>query len=208
MNICGESSFSQTNSFNTFCNGPTYVQLLSAGTNNLTVSWDTSNLTGKWEVEAVPTGQNPTGNGVIATTNPYTITGLTKNTCYDVYVRIVCAEEGSYSSWVKGSNLCTTADYCGGDHFYDSGGANGNYAPSDNLIKTIYPQNSGERVTAMFNKFKVESCCSYFYIYDGPNQGSPILFSGSSMSQLPYTYRSTHPTGALTFVFYSYGVGR
>ncbi|SEQ70176.1 fibronectin type III domain-containing protein [Epilithonimonas lactis] len=207
INTCGESDFSETNTFNTFCTGPTYVQLIRAGSNNLTVSWNTSNLSGKWEVEAVPAGQTPTGSGIIAMTNPYTITGLTKNTCYDIYVRVVCAEEGSYSSWVKGNNFCTNADYCDGDHFYDSGGANGNYAPSENFIKTIYPENSGDRITAAFNKFKVESCCSYFYIYDGPNESSPLLFSGSAMNQLPYTYRSTHPTGALTFRFYSYGVG-
>ena len=207
VNQCGESSFSQINSFNTICNGPIYVQLLSAGVNNLSVSWDANNLSGKWEVEVVPSGQTPTGTGVIATTSSYTITGLTKNTCYDVYVRIVCGDSGSFSSWMKGSNFCTTADYCGGDHFYDSGGANGNYQPSENLIKTIYPANTGDRVTAVFNKFKVENCCSYFYIYDGPNEGSPILFAGSAMTQLPYTYRSTHATGALTFRFYSYGVG-
>ncbi len=206
-NICGESAYSPANTFNTFCTGPTFVQLVSAGTNSLTVNWNSSSLSGKWEVEAVPTGETPTGHGVIATSNPYMITGLIKNTCYEVYVRVVCSDDGAYSPWIKGSNFCTNADYCGGDHFYDSGGENGNYLPSDNLIKTIYPENPADRVSAVFNKFKVESCCSYFYIYDGPNQGSPMLFGGSSMSQLPYTYRSTHPTGALTFVFYSYGTG-
>lgn len=207
VNICGESSFSQVNTFNTVCTGLNYVELVNAGTNSLNIRWNTNALSGKWEVEVVPTGQTPSGVGVLATTNPYTITGLTKNTCYDVYVRVVCGVAGSNSEWVKGSNFCTTADYCGGDHFYDSGGATGNYPPSENFTKTIYPENAGDRVTAIFNKFKVETCCSYFYIFDGPNEGSPIIFSGSSMSQLPYTYRSSHPTGALTFRFFSYGTG-
>ena len=206
-NACGESGYSQVNTFNTFCDGPTYIQLLSAGTNSLNVSWNTNILTGKWEIETVPAGQTPTGVGVIATTNPYTISGLTKNTCYDVYLRIVCEDSGSNSPWVKGSNFCTTADYCGGDRFYDSGGVNGNYTPNENYLKTIYPKNTGDRVTAVFSKFKVENCCSYFYIYDGPNEGSPLLFAGTTLPQLPYTFRSSHPTGALTFRFYSYGTG-
>lgn len=206
INECGESAYSQVNTFNTYCNPPQYLQLLSAGTSSLTVSWSSEASSGKWEVEVVAAGTTPTGSGIIATSSPYTITGLTKNTCYDVYVRIVCGDEGSYSPWVKGNNFCTIADYCGGDHFYDSGGANGNYPPQDNLFKTIYPKNAGDRVVAAFTKFNVENCCSYFTIYDGPSGNGNILFSGTTM-QLPFTFRSSHPSGALSFSFYSYGTG-
>jgi len=206
INECVESSFSVVNSFNTYCDPPQYLQLVSAGTSSLTVSWSSNSSSGKWEIETVPAGTTPTGTGNVVTSSPYIITNLIKNTCYDVYVRIVCGDEGSYSPWIKGSNFCTTADYCGGDHFYDSGGADGNYPPGESLIKAIYPENAGDRVVATFNKFNVESCCSYFTIYDGPNAGGSILFSGTNM-QLPYTFRSSHPTGALSFNFYAYGNG-
>src|SRR6218665_1854829 len=207
VNECGESGFSIVNTFNTYCDPPQYLQLVSAGTSSLTVSWSSNSSSGKWEVETVLAGTAPTGNGTIVTSSsPYTITNLTKNTCYDVYVRIVCGDEGSYSPWIKGGNFCTNADYCGGDHFYDSGGVTGNYNPGEYFLKTIYPENAGDRVAATFNKFNVENCCSYFTIYDGSNEGGAILFSGTTM-QLPYTFRSTHSSGALTFRFYSYGTG-
>lgn len=206
VNECGEGAFSPVHTFNTFCTPPLFMQLTNANTNSLTVAWMNGEVSGKWEVEVVPSGSEPTGNGTIVTSSPYTIGNLAKNTCYDVYVRTVCGGEGSYSPWLKGSNFCTTADYCGGDHFYDNGGASGNYPPQDNLFKTIYPTNAGDRVVATFTKFNVESCCSYFTIYDGPNGNGNILFSGTTM-QLPYAFRSSHPTGALSFSFYSYGTG-
>jgi hypothetical protein len=115
-------------------------------------------------------------------------------------VRSLC--EGGGSDWIT-IEACTTADYCGGDAFYDTGGPNGNYQNSENWTETIYPQDADHRIRAIFNSYAVESCCDYLRIYNGPNTTFPLLFNGGNTS--PGTVVSTHPTGALTFRFTSDG---
>ena len=63
-----------------------------------------------WEVLVLPCGSaapgdmpRPHPNGLITTTKPYNITGLTPNTCYDFYVRAVCSPTDSSAWSVKGT---------------------------------------------------------------------------------------------------------
>ncbi|RAR72841.1 fibronectin type III domain-containing protein [Flavobacterium aciduliphilum] len=65
----------------------------------------------QWEYVAVACGSPaPTAStiGTAATSNPFTITGLTPSTCYDLYVRANCGS-GSYSAWVGPKSITTTA---------------------------------------------------------------------------------------------------
>ncbi|MEM5565999.1 T9SS type A sorting domain-containing protein [Psychroserpens sp. AS72] len=87
--------------------------------------------------------------------------------------------------------------------FYDTGGAGGNYSNNENETWTFYPD--GGPVTATFTAFNTEAGYDFFYVYDGPDAGSPQVagspFSGNLGTIGPFT--STHATQALTFVFTS-----
>ncbi len=200
LNTCGESIYSEIRSFTTTCPTSNSFAITARDAHSITVSWNDTSGTNQWEIEIVPSGSTPIGSGQIINSNPYKIENLLSNTCYDIYVRSVC--NISNSVWVKIENACTDADYCGGEHFYDSGGANGDYQPNESLVKTIYPDGDGKRVKAIFQDFEI-SYYAYFAVYDGPNTSSPYLFSGNTMN-IPTTFKSTHSSGALTFYFYSY----
>lgn len=89
--------------------------------------------------------------------------------------------------------------------FMDNGGTK-KYSNNTEFVKTIFPDQSSQKVKIKFLEFDVENkpnCGSDFLeIYDGPSISSPNLgiFCGSN---LPEEITSTHSTGALTFYFHS-----
>jgi len=179
---------------------PTALTASAIGLTHATIGWSQNSEVLNWEVSIVASGSSlPMIPSYTTNTKPFTIVGLIPDTCYDVYVRAKCS--AGNSEWTGPLRFCTAPDYCGGNHFYDSGGVNGNYANGEYKTTVIYPQVAGDKITAVFNSFQMESCCDYMYIYNGPDSSSPLLFSGGYNS--PGTVRSTHATGALTFAFYS-----
>ena len=199
-NSCASGSFSTVNTFSTVCGLPTNILLVVATTTSATIGWTENSSATLWEVEIVPQGNTPSGIGTIINANPYLISGLNSNTCYDFYVRSKCGD--STSRWTKRYAFCTQLDYCNGDHFYDSGGITGNYENYENKITTIFPANSGDRIKVVFNSFAVYYGDNYLKIYNGPNASYPVLYSGNGYSN-PGTFTSTDSSGALTFIFTS-----
>jgi hypothetical protein len=59
------------------------------------LSWTENGTAQVWDIEVVLSGNPPTGNPTFpgVTGNPFTLTGLTPGTAYDVYVRSVCGTE-------------------------------------------------------------------------------------------------------------------
>ena len=202
-NRCGEGVFSAAFSFSTVCGLPTAITQLNTSTTTAKIGWTENSGAGSWEIEVVPQGTQPTGTGIMVTSNPYTFTDLTRNTCYDFYLRSNCGV--GTSSWTSKFTFCTQPDYCAGDHFYDSGGATGNYQNFESKTTVIYPQNSGDRVKAVFSLFHLDAGWDYLRIYNGPNASYPLLSSSTGTSS-PGTVIATNPSGALTFVFTSYNV--
>ncbi len=202
-NECGSSNFSSVFSFVTFCIAPTNVNVSNVLIDNALVNWTENGNATSWEIEIVETGNSPTGVGVSAPTNPFTITSLNSSTDYNVYVRSSCGS-GNFSDWTLSSIFTTGADFCNGDNFYDSGGAGGNYSDGESIITTIAPSTGFNVVTVQFNSFNTEGCCDFLKIYDGPDTTATLLgtFGGSTN---PGTFTSTHGTGALTFWFTSDG---
>ena len=163
-----------------------------------------------WQVLALPCGSPaPTAAStgfVNANSNPFTLTGLTPLTCYNVYVRAVCSVSDS-SDW---SSLITFTTQplppvCGGN-FVDTGGAVGDYNNNANVTTTICPTNSGDLVTVAFTSFSLESGFDFLTIYDGDNSSAPLLGSYTG-TVIPPTYTSNAASGCLTFVFTSDGTG-
>ena len=162
----------------------------------------------QWQVLALPCGSalpNATTTGwVNAPTNPFTLPGLTPDTCYTFYVRAVCSPTDS-STWSTGVNATTqqVPPACGGT-FTDTGGANGNYANNANITTTICPDVTGNVVIVNFASFQLENNFDNLSIYDGNTTGAPLLgtYTGTNM---PPQFISSAANGCLTFLFTSDG---
>ena len=83
------------------CSLPSGLTLDAATNTTATISWTAGGTETAWEyiVEAYGSDEPSTG-GVSTTSNPLTLSGLTANTPYDVYVRADCSS-GDFSNWVK-----------------------------------------------------------------------------------------------------------
>jgi gliding motility-associated-like protein len=173
----------------------------------------------QWEVEVILASQlNPTGTGVLVTTNPtYIATGLTPITQYKYYVRSICTF--SSSLWAGPFTFSTTAapPECDGN-YVDSGGIAAAYSSNENIVTTICPNNLGDLVTVNFTSFNTEASWDGLYIYDGNSVTStPILSTNAAgFGQLtqpgafwgivsPGSVTATSASGCLTFKFISDG---
>ncbi|WP_179020905.1 CUB domain-containing protein [Winogradskyella forsetii] len=97
-----------------------------------------------------------------------------------------------------------------GTTFTDSGGIGSDYSNDEYNITTFYPDTAGEVITVTFTSFDIEpfdpffGFFDYMAVYDGPNTLASSLigrFAGTELALSSFT--STHPTGALTFLFVS-----
>ena len=193
------------------CRKPTNITSNAISPTSVTVSW-TNNAPSatQWEVIAVPAGSPaPTAamTGQIST-NPttYTYTGLTSQTTYDFYVRAICAAGTDVGPWSTVRSTSTTnPNYCAGDHFYDSGGATGNYSNNETRTWTICPTNTGDVVTVYFNSFNlVSSIGDVLTIHDGNSTAAAVVgtYFGTNVIS---SYTATSVSGCLTFSFVSNG---
>ncbi|MBQ3734903.1 MAG: fibronectin type III domain-containing protein [Bacteroidales bacterium] len=81
------------------CSKPTQVTVSNYTTEGADIDWTPGASEDSWEVVAVAAGADvSTGTPVPASTHPFTLTGLSDNTTYDIYVRGVCGG-GDYSGW-------------------------------------------------------------------------------------------------------------
>ena len=215
------------NTFGTFqicvstvtCPVPSNGQTTNITKHSADLSWTAGGTESAWNIEYGPTGFTQ-GNGTVvnASSNPYTLTGLTPGVMYDWYVQADCGG-GDSSTWA-GPYSFTTLPGCGGK-FYDDGGPNNDYSSNLNQVVTIYPDNPGDAVTVTFNSFDMEQGWDGMIIKNGPSTGSPIISSGStynrancpngawtggaggSYSADGLSFTSTDPSGALTFIIKS-----
>jgi gliding motility-associated-like protein len=185
------------------CLAPTGLAATPQAT-TATLSWLNPNATNSYEVEIVPAGGVPTGTGTPTTSNPYTAPGLTANTAYDYYIRVVCGP-GLNSVWVGPFPFTTTIAPIGcNGNYVDTGGSTGNYNNNENNTTLICPSNSTDLVTVTFTAFNTEAGADQIRIYDGSTTAAPLLgtYSGTA---LPPSFTSSTPGGCLTYVFTSDG---
>ncbi|MBZ0243665.1 MAG: hypothetical protein K8F24_10655, partial [Bacteroidales bacterium] len=158
----------------------------------------------------IATGTTPSGTTIAA------ITDLLDGLPYDCYVAADCESNGL--SQLAGPVKFSTLPTCGGK-FYDSGGPHQNYSDNENITTVISPEIYGDPVTVTFTLFDVEDEFDALYVYDGPDTDSPMISSGNPETYSgfpaggyygvlnPGPFTSTHPSGALTFVFLSSDLG-
>lgn len=114
--ICGENNYSDPSESVTFetweCDVPTNVMVEERTTTSAKVVWTSTGS--EFVLEYGESGFQRGAGTTVTVTNPqatsqtsYTITGLTANNVYDVYVRTVCAD-GVVSNWSAGVTFETT----------------------------------------------------------------------------------------------------
>ncbi|WP_067148136.1 choice-of-anchor J domain-containing protein [Pseudotamlana agarivorans] len=83
----------------------------------LDLSWDDNGET-SWEISVQPSGtEAPVGSAnpdylYDATSNPFTVTGLTASSKYDVYVRSTCDADGPWTGPLEVTTLCSFENLC------------------------------------------------------------------------------------------------
>jgi len=81
------------------CPAPSAVAAAEINTTSATINWIPGGEESNWDVEYGVAGfAQGTGTAVAVTANNYTLTGLTANTSYDVYVRAKC-DARDFSDW-------------------------------------------------------------------------------------------------------------
>ncbi len=191
------------------CPKPTDIITTNVTQTSLDLGWIENGTATTWEVEYGETGFTQ-GNGTIitVTTNPTPITGLTVSTCYDFYVRSVCAP-GDESYWSHKATFCTSqqpvnvpfmidfetasrftfANNPTGNNWHigsaagvnnTTGGSNGMYISNDNGVTNSYTSNSTV-VWAFRDIYFTPSTTDYTLTFDWKCQGEG---SGS----YPYDY--------------------
>ncbi len=99
------------------CVRPDDVTVSNVDMTSAVVAWTERGNANEWVIEYGPVGfSHGAGTTVPATQNPYTLTGLTAGTQYDVYVRANC-DAGDLSDWSLNhatftTSLCASTDQC------------------------------------------------------------------------------------------------
>ncbi|MCB0539129.1 MAG: fibronectin type III domain-containing protein, partial [Bacteroidetes bacterium] len=89
------------------CPVPTGLSDSAVTTNSATVYWNAGGSETSWEVEYGTTGfTQGTGTAVVVTDSVASLSGLTANTTYDVYVRAICGT-GDTSVWTAVNSFTT-----------------------------------------------------------------------------------------------------
>ncbi len=87
------------------CLEPINLTATNITTTSADLSWTNPGNASQWEIEFIETGTNPTGSGIVTSSNPYTVTGLTPGYCYEYYVRNWCTSSIK-SDWVGPFTFC------------------------------------------------------------------------------------------------------
>src|SRR5690606_20629124 len=205
------------------CPKPTALTTSTVLSDSAMFGWTNVGPATSWEVIALPCGSpapDATSAWIPTTDNPVLMDGLTPDTCYNFYVRAICAApDVSTPAGPVTSTTQIAPPVCDGI-FVDQGGASGNYPNNANSIVTICPEVAGEQVTVTFSSFNTEVNWDGFYVYDGNSTSAPMIPSDNPAgfgpmtqpgaywgTETPNAFTSSSPDGCLTFHFLSDGFG-
>lgn len=105
------------------CPPPSLVTVSNIQATSATIDWTSGGAT-NWQIEYGAPGFTPgTGTLVGVTAKPYTLTNLTANTSYDVYVRDSCGVN-DVSFWSNSTNFTTTCTNESTPYFENFDGSN------------------------------------------------------------------------------------
>ena len=185
------------------CNIQTNGSTASVDVDEATIQWTDPGSATQWDIEYGPAGFiQGTGTVIVgATSNPYTIPGLSAGTTYDWLVRADCGLNG-VSAWSSRFTFQTVALInCSSTSFTDGGGASGNYSNNAFEVTVVEPNIPGSQLVLTFNSFSTESCCDDLTIYDGVGTSGTVLGNYAGTNS-PGVIATTTP---ITIVFDSDG---
>jgi hypothetical protein len=207
----------------TNCPQPISIVTSAVLSSSITLSWTETGTASQWDVIALPCGApapNASTTGFVTATsnNNFVLTGLTGETCYDIYVRSACSAS-IFSTW-SGPRTATTQitpPACGGT-FTDLGGAAANYPNNADSTVTICPTTTGDQVTVTFTSFSTEANWDGLYVFNGNSITAPQIASANPAANvpgglagsfwgtaIPGPFTGEGSTGCLTFRFRSDG---
>ncbi|MDP2188207.1 MAG: T9SS type A sorting domain-containing protein [Sphingobacteriaceae bacterium] len=103
---CGTYTYGETQDFSVNllpppnCLPPTALLVNTSTSASATLAWTEQGTATAWDIEYGPVGFNQgTGTTLAATSNPFTISGLTANTGYQAFVRANCGATNGTSAW-------------------------------------------------------------------------------------------------------------
>jgi hypothetical protein len=153
------------------CLEPTLFNVNTVGTDNVIVSWTAGATETEWEyvIQAQGTGV-PAGAGISTTTNPLTISGLTPNTPYEIYIRAICSVT-EQSIWVGPFNVRTNIEVICGTP------VNTTYCYTDNdTTSWTFTSSDGSPLRVTFNAGQVEDSWDELIVLD--SDGVTQLYNG------------------------------
>ena len=168
------------------CPKPSNPHVSNIQDNSAVVSWSTLGNVTEWELVCVPKGTSvDSGVPITVYDTTYTLTNLTDNTAYDIYIRNVCSDN-EFSAWKKGSFRTTcviaqTLPYTETFNGYGTGGENVFpfcWSRSTNNTSTNFPYITQNQL--------------YFYsynIYYSLAVSQPIDISAYSAGSLALSYK-------------------
>ena len=208
---------------------PTPIGLTAANvtTTSVDLSWTNTAATNyNYEIRTSGApGSGATGlavGGTATSGSPaFTVSGLSANTTYSVYVQADCGGSGT-SAWSPATSFSTPL-LCGGV-FTDTGGSGGDYGNSEDYTVTYCPDLPTNRVEATFTSFNTEANWDKLWVFNGSSTAAPKISSGNGpgsgaapygdgawwgdlTSALPGPFIALNPSGCLTFAFHSDGSG-
>lgn len=207
------------------CAVPTNLATSNISDVAATISWTQpanpdASTASSWEVLALPCSSAiPTAStsGLLVTTNPYTITGLTASTCYKFYLRAKCSssDKSEWSLSVTGTTTAAVQPVCGSS-FIDQGGISGDYLFNSDKYYYFCPDTFNQQITVTFTSFNVEQQYDALYVYDGIGDTYPLIASSNGAGNvpgglpggfwgttIPGPFTPSLPGGCLTFRFVS-----
>ncbi len=197
------------------CASPTDVSTSNITTTQADISWTAGGTETAWNIEYGATGFTiGSGTTLNLTTNPYTLTGLSPNTSYDLYIQADCGN-GDTSIWEGPINFMTmcdpqalpyTQDFDTDDDCWQVENANGDnrqwfrYAysaaiscssgPSDYVMKVLYNSNEDMDDWLFSPGFNLTAGTNYSISFSYGNDG------GSTYLEDMDVYLTTSPNSA------------
>ena len=194
----------------TSCAKPMQLAVTDEDMNSVTLSWAEMGNATSWNIQYGPAGFNPGDSNatvVLATTNPFTVSGLTATVSYGFYVQANCGDElspwvgpvtampGSYNMATSGTDTVISC----GMMVYDNGGMNSDYANYCNGTLIIYPETEGSLVSVS-GYYDVEEDYDFLRIYDGVGTNGVLL---GEFTGIGYVHDLVATNGPLTIRFTS-----